>query len=350
MLSTLASPSVPVATTGDLFQAFNNVDTFTSALIKRIPTLADDDVIQTRERASNMGKAAWRIECACDAEIIKRTQARRGRGNVDAEGVGVMATVFSVAADAGVSPQTILRNAQIHKTFFGGREENTLNVESILEDKSFYIKALSASDPHAAIEMIAENKSANPFYSARDAERDIDAPMDSTYEWYTPMKYVDAARRVMGGIDLDPASNAVAQSHINAGTFYTREQNGLSLPWTGRVWLNPPYSNPDCENFVQRAVQKYDAGEVTQAVILTNNCTDTAWFHLAARSCGAICLTRRRIGFWQVLPNEPLGATRQGQAFFYLGPDATDFIQEFSAFGLIVLPLGSEGEADAKQS
>ena len=79
MLSTLASPSVPVATTGDLFQAFNNVDTFTSALIKRIPTLADDDVIQTRERASNMGKAAWRIECACDAEIMKRTQARRGR-------------------------------------------------------------------------------------------------------------------------------------------------------------------------------------------------------------------------------------------------------------------------------
>ena len=339
--------TLPVTTTGDLFQAFNNVDTFTGALIERIPALSDCDVLQTRERSREMGKAAWRIECACDAEIMKRTQARRGRGNVDTEGVGVMATVVSVAAGAGVSPQTILRNAQIHNTFFVGREENTLSAQSILEEKQFYEEALRATDPLAAIEAIAASKAENPFYTTRNARRDV--LNASTPEWYTPMQYVEAARRVMGGIDLDPASNPLAQSHIQAAGFYTQQQNGLVQPWQGRVWLNPPYSSPEVDGFIRRAVEGYEKGDIEAAVVLTNNCTDTAWFHLIARCAGALCLTLRRIGFWQSSPDEPLGATRQGQVFFYLGRDQSRFIQEFSPFGLIVLPaivLPATGSAE----
>jgi len=122
-----------------------------------------------------MGKAAWRIECACDAEILKRTQARRGRGNVDTEGVGVMATVASIAADAGVSPRTIFQNAQVHNTFFEGQTENSASACTILEDKIFYVKALAAPDPHSALDAMAAKKAADPFYTSRDAERDVTA-------------------------------------------------------------------------------------------------------------------------------------------------------------------------------
>jgi hypothetical protein len=58
-------------------------------------------------------------------------------------------------------------------------------------------------------------------------------------EWFTPAKYIAAARAVLGGIDLDPASNAIAQATVRAGRYYSKDDDGLAQPWHGRVWLNP---------------------------------------------------------------------------------------------------------------
>lgn len=60
-------------------------------------------------------------------------------------------------------------------------------------------------------------------------------------EWYTPPEYIEFAHSVMGGIDLDPASNEIAQHWIRAARYFTINDNGLEMPWHGRVWLNPPY-------------------------------------------------------------------------------------------------------------
>src|ERR1700704_1062136 len=100
--------------------------------------------------------------------------------------------------------------------------------------------------------------------------------MKST-EWYTPPKYIEAAREVMGAIDLDPASCAAANRIVKATAYYTREQNGLDQSWTGRVWLNPPYGRTAKMEatrkstiglFVERLLQFYESGEVTQAIVL----------------------------------------------------------------------------------
>lgn len=55
-------------------------------------------------------------------------------------------------------------------------------------------------------------------------------------EWLTPPELLKA----LGLFDLDPCAPVVRPWDM-AKTHYTREDDGLSLPWQGRVWLNPPY-------------------------------------------------------------------------------------------------------------
>jgi hypothetical protein len=60
-------------------------------------------------------------------------------------------------------------------------------------------------------------------------------------EWYTPSEYIEAARLVMGSIDLDPASCEYANETVMAGEYFNKEDDGLSQSWFGNIWLNPPY-------------------------------------------------------------------------------------------------------------
>lgn len=151
-------------------------------------------------------------------------------------------------------------------------------------------------------------------------------------EWYTPAEHIEAVRQVLGAIDLDPASCATAQASINARAFYTKADDGLAKEWRGRVWLNPPYSQPAATQFADKLLAEIDAGRVTEAIMVQNASTDTGWFHrLAQRS--AVCLTRGRINFNR--QDGESSANRYGQAFFYFGKNASRFGDVFGAFGLV---------------
>lgn len=153
-------------------------------------------------------------------------------------------------------------------------------------------------------------------------------------EWYTPEIHIEAARRVLGVINLDPASSDQAQKSVRADEYCTVDDDGLLHDWNGTVWMNPPYSQPAIQEFIQKLVSEYAAGRTTAAVALTHNYTDTEWFHIAARACSAICFTRGRIKF--VNPDGEEAAPTQGQAFFYFGKDIEKFSEEFSVFGFVV--------------
>lgn len=159
-------------------------------------------------------------------------------------------------------------------------------------------------------------------------------------EWYTPPEFLDAARDVLGGIDLDPASSDAAQEKVRAAKHFTEEDDGLTREWGGRVWLNPPYAQPHIADFVAKMVEERRAGRVSAAIMLTHNYTDTTWFQLAAGVADAICFTRGRVRFYG--PNGEVAAPTQGQAFFYFGNDAEAFADRFAGVGFVMMPFSGE--------
>jgi phage N-6-adenine-methyltransferase len=150
-------------------------------------------------------------------------------------------------------------------------------------------------------------------------------------EWFTPGEYIEAARAVLREIDLDPATHPLAQETIRAARLYTKEDDGLGKPWHGRVWLNPPYAQPEIGYFVTKLVEEVTAKHVTDAILLTHSYTDTSWFHTALNASDAICFTRGRIKF-EDIDGDPCAPT-QGQTFFYFGPDIELFWSIFSEYG-----------------
>lgn len=153
-------------------------------------------------------------------------------------------------------------------------------------------------------------------------------------EWYTPAQYIEAARLVLGGIELDPASSDTAQETVQAERYFTKADDGLAKPWQARsVWLNPPYSQPEIWNFVEKLIAELTSGNVGSAILLTHNYTDTAWFHHAESIAAAICFTRGRVKFVDADGEEC--APTQGQSFFYYGTEPEKFNEHFLGYGFI---------------
>lgn len=155
-------------------------------------------------------------------------------------------------------------------------------------------------------------------------------------EWYTPAEIIESARLVMGSIDLDPATCEEAQQVVKADKYYTKDDDSLrdAICWYGNVWLNPPYSAKLIIQFIEKLIAEYDNGNITQAVVITNNSSETDWFqNLLERF--PTCFKRRRAKFWR--PNADDFGARQGQAIFYLGDNVDGFCDEFSKMGVVVI-------------
>ena len=69
----------------------------------------------------------------------------------------------------------------------------------------------------------------------------------------TDPEFIARLEERFGAFDLDVAA---AAHNAKAPAFYAREDDGLSQPWTGRVWCNPPYS--DCGAWVRKAWEEWN--------------------------------------------------------------------------------------------
>jgi ParB family chromosome partitioning protein len=159
-------------------------------------------------------------------------------------------------------------------------------------------------------------------------------------EYYTPPEILNAARAVLGDIDLDPASCEDAQQNVMAHRYYTQHDDGLTKTWRGRVWLNPPYgktngrSNQDI--WAQRLVAEYQEGNISAAILLVKAALGYKWFEELFREW-PVCFARDRLSFILETGDDD-GQSKQGTALFYFGPNPQKFYRIFSAIGRVIPP------------
>lgn len=107
-------------------------------------------------------------------------------------------------------------------------------------------------------------------------------------EWYTPIEIIN----LLGKFDLDPCA-PITPLWKTAETMYNKLDNGLTKPWTGRVWLNPPYSKPLLWHFIERLV------EHNNGIALLYNRTDSHKFHdVVFKNAKSMLFLYQRVRFY----------------------------------------------------
>jgi hypothetical protein len=108
-------------------------------------------------------------------------------------------------------------------------------------------------------------------------------------EWLTPPEVIKA----LGPFDLDPCA-PIVRPWDTALQHYSVKDDGLSQPWHGRVWLNPPYGE-HTGDWLERLVSHGNG----IALIFARTETET-WFQWVWPLASAILFIRGRLYFHHV--------------------------------------------------
>jgi hypothetical protein len=260
---------------------------------------------------------------------VKKADGQRGPEKLGNSCQAFASTAERLAVEHGVSPRTIRNDAK-----FAEAVDAVKAIEPEIEHR---VAAGTAPARSVVIEAAALMETAPELAAEVLTKKAHVANNSGNNEWYTPPALIEAARQTMGAIDCDPASSPVANATVGASTFYTADDDGLrQAEWGARVWMNPPYAQPLISQFCEELARRVREGEVTDACVLVNNATDTAWFHTLLSVASAVCFLRGRVRFLDPA-GAPSGAPLQGQAVVYIGDGASGFADAFAGNGKVLV-------------
>ena len=181
-------------------------------------------------------------------------------------------------------------------------------------------------------------------------------------EYYTDPKILSAAREMLGGIDLDPASSYAANKYVRAKLYYGFSFHGafidgITKSWSGKIWMNHPFGRPEtacvqpcarkeknpkhiCHSihylgnavWINRLIEQFICKNVTEALCITYACTSEAWFQPLLDY--PQCFLSPRTNYFTPDGKMKKGVTK-GSVITYLGPDIDGFAKIFQSFGVV---------------
>lgn len=116
--------------------------------------------------------------------------------------------------------------------------------------------------------------------------------------WATPQSLFDELN-VEFAFTLDVCATA---DNAKCGAYFTRDQDGLSQPWIGVCWMNPPYGR-DIGRWVRKAYESSLNG--TTVVCLIPARTDTRWWHDYVTHADETRFVRGRLRFGNATAGAP---------------------------------------------
>ena len=163
-----------------------------------------------------------------------------------------------------------------------------------------------------------------------------------TDRWFTPEYLIEMIKAVLGDIDLDPASEELANRAIQAKTIITQEQDGLTTEWpVGSIFLNPPGGKLNNKSlsalFWAKLMNHKESGKLTHAIYMGFSLEQLAIsqsYHELKMLDFPLCVPSRRIKF-----NNPVVAKHSpshSNVIIYIPGtiDKTDlFLETFSTIG-----------------
>lgn len=116
--------------------------------------------------------------------------------------------------------------------------------------------------------------------------------------WATPQWLLDRLHQVFGTFDLDPCSSTKDRrtARVKAKAYFTADDDGLSLPWTGIVFLNPPYGR-QLRYWTSKAKSEQQAGHAKTVIALVPARTDTKWWHEDIAGHATVFFLKGRLSF-----------------------------------------------------
>jgi hypothetical protein len=184
-------------------------------------------------------------------------------------------------------------------------------------------------------------------------------------EYYTSEELLVLVREVLGTIDLDPASCSLANEVVKAKNIFTKENDGLSHSWFGKVFMNHPfhkgekpckknckkkicqpsndpkkptrghcidYEIPGNAIWTNKLADEYYKGNIEEAICITFSSMSEDWMWPLLQEVQ--CFPRGRVHYRKPDGTVDRQATK-GSVLTYFGKNPEKFEAVFSAIGKV---------------